>query len=279
MGNFIRSCTGILLLVVSVSANAVLVDLDPATRLLSPGSLFVPPIPDQPPPSVIGVNAGFETGDFTGWNTGSCVDCSVVTGYDWVEGPATTVHYAPTQAANMALVNGHGSDTSGFSFSHTVAGHTVNTTATDGALLTTHITVTATETLYFDWGFFTPDYLPYNDFLMFAVDNGVSIIMADVLSLEEGVFGGGPEYTGDTGWQLNYSWTPGFAFDGTIGWVVSNAEDSFGPPSLLLDNLRIGTTGGPIPVAHSPIPPALWMFGSGLAGLAAIARRRKAVNS
>jgi hypothetical protein len=48
---------------------------------------------------------------------------------------------------------------------------------------------------------------------------------------------------GDTGWQTYTYTADSVGFTGTVGFVVSNVEDSFAYPELLLDNLSHGGGG------------------------------------
>jgi len=47
---------------------------------------------------------------------------------------------------------------------------------------------------------------------------------------------------GDTGWQ-SYAYTASGGFSGTVGFVVSNVNDNYAYPELLLDNLSQGGAG------------------------------------
>ena len=62
-------------------------------------------------------------------------------------------------------------------------------------------------------------------------------------------------------WSSLITSSPGGAFDGKTGnWYMEGTVDAGGP----------GPGPGPV-----PIPAAVWLFGSGLVGLTAVARRRK----
>ena len=84
----------------------------------------------------------------------------------------------------------------------------------------------------------------------------------------------GPTYQGLL--SLNYNFIMGLSADSGTTWIADSGS-SFGVNTALIEfNVSGVNEALVIDVAPVPVPAAVWLFGSGLIGLAGIARRKKA---
>ena len=115
----------------------------------------------------------------------------------------------------------------------------------------------AGDTLSFDWNFNSNDYMPWNDVSIFKASNAagdiVNITLADVKSAGN--------YNA-TGWN-NYTYTFAAAGSGDLAFGVYNVGDTALASQLYVDNIHA-----------TPVPAAVWLFGSGLVGLVGLKKRR-----
>ena len=149
---------------------------------------------------------------------------------------------------------GNVSTTSGYAVL-TSAGSVVNTGAfggTNGSMLSQAVSVKAGQTVSFDFNFSAGDYLPFNDFSLVVGDG--SHLISDVAAVGD---------FGSSGWHT-YSFVSTANFN-SLMFLLSNRLDSSFDSTLFIDNVKIAST---------PIPAAVWLFGSSFVGLMG-ARRKK----
>ena len=162
---------------------------------------------------------GFESGDFTGWNT---LGSAAVVG-------------GGTEGSYMARLIASGSnDGSVESFLGLTAGTLdgFNGNATSAAALTTSFNVSAGDQISYDWYFNATDYLPYNDFAFASLD-GVAIELSDIAAVGN---------YGNSGWQTS-SFTAGSSGLLQLGFGVSNLRDNANDPYLYIDNVMVDGPG------------------------------------
>jgi subtilisin family serine protease len=185
----------------------------------------------EPSPAL---NLGFETGNFTDWNT--IGDARIET---------AAFGSNPTEGEFQALITtgtGALSDTELESFLGLDAGDLDalgNGNATEGsALKLTPITVQAGDTLSFDWNFLTSEFTPdgtYNDFGFVSIASGSVSELADTNS-DFVPFTGG--FASETGYgSFAYEFTTAGTY--TIGLGVTDVSDSAVDSALLVDNFQI----------------------------------------
>lgn len=81
----------------------------------------------------------------------------------------------------------------------------------------------------------------------------------------------GYSYYGDSVYQITSSWGFGQTTAPLEFVFFASGLQGIGDESWGIDNVRIELTGTPAPV---PLPPAIWLLGTGLISLAGIARRK-----
>jgi hypothetical protein len=124
---------------------------------------------------------------------------------------------------------------------------------TNGSILSQAINASAGDTISFSYNFLAGDYLPYNDF---------SLVVGDSNNLLSNIAAVG-DY-GTTGWST-YSFVATANFT-NLFFIISNSGDTAADSSLYIDNVT---------VTNTPIPAAVWLFGSALTGLVGIGKRRQ----
>lgn len=127
--------------------------------------------------------------------------------------------------------------------------------------------VNAGDVISLDWAVDFPDYAPYVDqvFGYGQEPDGTFLIFSS------NVFDGSSK-----GWKT--ATTVPFSVGGfvTVSFGAMNALDTWVSPVLLIDNIYIGPSGkgfAKASLAPVPVPAALWLFGSVIAGF--FARRRR----
>jgi hypothetical protein len=199
------------------------------------------------PAWAVGVNPGFETGDFTGWTVTLPPDgdayAKVLAVFPYNNAQGTITNYYSTEGQDFALVKTDGPE---------------HFTTVSQAF-----TVAAGATLTFDWFFAAMDYLPYNDCAKYQIWRGptcTEIPLASVSTVGN---------HGQTGWR-----TEGYTFltGGLVTFVfgVANGGDNSQDSFAGLDNVRI--------LAPEPIiPEPLTVLGvlAGIGGLGGYFRRRR----
>ena len=136
-----------------------------------------------------------------------------------------------------------------------------NGDATVGSAIKQDISVQAGQILTFDWNFLTNDF--YLDFAFYSIAPA-AIELADTF---DPLVSSSTIFDEETGYS-----TESFIFAATgtytLGFGVVHVGDEAVNSGLLVDN-----------VSAVPVPPALLLLGSGLAGLAVLKRRRESRTS
>ena len=92
-----------------------------------------------------------------------------------------------------------------------------------------------------------------------------------------GSAGGNSTYSDGNGWSyLEYTWTFDSAGGTRDGLMIETRfyDGSSAPETIYIDDLYVSSTGGYI-ASPVPVPAAVWLFGSGLLGLAGLRRKQK----
>jgi hypothetical protein len=130
---------------------------------------------------------------------------------------------------------------------------------TNGSILSQAINASAGDVISFNYNFVGGDYLPYNDF---------SLVVGDATNLLADIVGVGAY--GTTGWRT-FTFTALSNFTNLM-FLVSNSGDTGYDSSLWVDNVTV--SGSP---SNVPVPAAVWLFGSGIAGLMGMRRKKMLV--
>ncbi|MCG5062029.1 MAG: DVUA0089 family protein [Limnoraphis sp. WC205] len=178
-------------------------------------------------------NRGFETADFSDWQT---------TGVTSIE--TSDFGSAPTEGTYQALLSndfGAVSDAELESFLNLTSGtldSLGSADVTEGSAIKQTITVSAGTQLSFDWNYLTNEGIGsfYNDFAFVSIESEDSQILADTFSplntSNTFVF---PQETGYD--SFNYTFEEGGTF--TIGVGVVDVGDTVGNTGLLVDNFSL----------------------------------------
>jgi len=209
------------------------------------------------------INGGFETGDLTGWTlagsgfaTGSGIGVTPPEGsfQGYIE---TTGNLTDPGMAVIASLGVPGSAILALG-----AGTPVN-----GTGLSQSVTVSAGDTLSFDWDFLTDELSEpsmYNDFGFFTISSS-AFLLASRNSSTYDVTSPPPGFEGQTDW-MTQSYTFPSAGTYTIGFGVLNVGDPGYDSALLIDAVMI-------PV---PEPASIVLLASGLSVFVLRQRRRRA---
>ncbi len=208
-------------------------------------------------------NGNFETGDLTGWTSIG------------LTGAATSsIGVTPTEGTYQAYVDNTGNGTVGANIIAAALGLSGPDilalgagAPTVGSAIYQDVSVSAGDTLYFDWNFITDelDELPqYNDFAFFSVDSAAFLLASRNSSTYDTV---SPPlgFDGQTDWSTQ---TYTFTSSGTVrlGFVSFDVYDAGHDSWLLLDAMII----------PAPEPSTLALLAAGLpVGLFLLRRRRK----
>jgi len=200
-------------------------------------------VADAPYLTASTVSAGFETGDFTGWQTlGNTVVSTEFTGFEGypLDSPILPYDYS----SYMAVLGTDGASEADIEAFLGLAPGTLdnqgNGDATVGSTMVFELQVSAGDVVTFDWNFITNDYLPYNDYAVLTI-NGQFIELADVASL--GNTAGNVSETGWTTYTYNVTQTGTL----TIGFAIVDVGDAIVDSALLVDNIQVNY-GSSIPL-------------------------------
>ena len=195
-------------------------------------------------------NAGFETGDLTGWSFSEGFVQVVTFADDATQDPLFGEHYLPTGGSYFAQLTA-GVDVGVYS------------------LLSQTFTLSGTGTVSGDAAFLAFDSAPFND------DGYVRILNADTGALVYSLFASDVNTVGDFGHTDWTHFTSGSLGAGTYtleAGVRNNPEDTDNsvPSELIVDSFSVASQGG------DAVPePAGWMLMiAGFGGLGVMLRRR-----
>lgn len=208
------------------------------------------------------VNGDFETGTLAGWTlvgAGKAADAGIgvsptqgsYQGYIETTGNFTAL--APAVVASLGL--------GGPAIAGLGAG-----TPTNGTGVSQDVTVSAGDTLYFDWNFLSDELnesATYNDFAFFSV-SGSAYLLASRNSSTFDIGSPPAGFDGQTDWST-YSYTFPAAGTYKIGFGVFNVGDTGHNSVLLLDAISI-------PV---PEPAGVALLATGLLAVAFVGSRRR----
>ncbi len=228
--------------------------------LLVTGSLLL-----SNPAHALFINGGFETGDFTGWNisgTGASLSSVISASSPMLIGQTTDID--PYYGSYMARLQ----DLDGY-YHTTTLSQTATISSTD-----------LTETLYVRWGALLVEPSnshPVGDQPKFGINilrNGISIgaFQADALNKQGGGWADYGNYDGEA-WYKTGLFTFGLSSYGvgdtiTVTMTVNDCGWGGHGGAAFLDGI------GTAPLPSVPVPGAIWLLGSGLAGLVGMTRKR-----
>ena len=180
-------------------------------------------------------NGSFETGNFSAWSTNTATLASVVTNTPAGIFSGLPLTYSPTDGNFLAFLS---------------AGLGPFTPTT----LSQTFTAAAGSTLSFDIFFHAGDYLPYNDSGFAILLNGINLFQSDVNTVGN--------YKGTPWTHVSDTLASGGTY--TLQFGVQNWGDNNLPSYLGVDNVVVTT----------PIPAAVYLVGSALAGVFGFSRRK-----
>jgi hypothetical protein len=209
------------------------------------------------------VNGGFETGNLSGWTlvgSGHAADATIgvtptVGSYQgYIETTGNFTALAPAVVASLGL--------SGPAIAGLGAG-----APTNGTGISQDVTVSAGDTLTFDWNFLTDELdesATFNDFAFFSVD-GSAFLLASRNTSTYDIILPPAGFDGQTDWQIgSYTFTAAGTYK--IGFGVFNVGDTGHNSVLLVDAVSL-----PVP---EPSAVVLTGLGAILLALGSVRRAR-----
>ena len=220
------------------------------------------------------VNGGFETGDFTGWQT---LGSTSVVGTFPGQPPGVV---APPQGSFQALISADGAAAAAAdvaTFLGTTVGQlqaaNVPTSAVPlfaGAAIRQTVSVGAGDQISFAWDFLSNEFANdtvFNDaaFLVLSIApaGGAPILLANTFTPGSGPVPDG--FVFQTGYQTFTSAPFAAAADVTVGLAAFNATDAAFESALLVDSFQV--IDNPPPPGEVPEPTSLTLLAIGIAGL------------
>jgi hypothetical protein len=106
-------------------------------------------------------------------------------------------------------------------------------------------------------------------------DNGDGSWNAEVFDVTN-TSGGSITLSNNANFVLGISWNGGANYFGDSGWSLQSSPDTYliNFDGIVQGPRRISGSTLAVDLAPIPVPAAVWLFGSGLLGLVAVARRR-----
>lgn len=218
-----------------------------------------------PESQAVGVtNGSFESGTFEGW---AAIGVTSIATASFGSGPTEGNYQA-------LLTNGTGSvsDAALEAFLGVPAGTLDALSATlpgspnaiEGSAIKQSITVNAGDTVSFDFNFLTNENPPtfFNDFAFVVTQFSTALSHADAAFLPSLTV-----FNLETGFQT-FSETMPSSGTFSLGIGIVDAGDAFFDAALLIDRVSVTSGGMPIPEGGT-----LLLFGTGMAGIAALRRR------
>ncbi|WP_156921725.1 hypothetical protein [Desulfovibrio inopinatus] len=189
-------------------------------------------------------NGDFETGDTDGWTTIPGGNVEVLESYTFSDGTTVTAY----DGNYMAMI---GSETSATNYN--VFNQMIQSTG-------------SSKRLSFAYNFWSYDYYPWDENAFQVLVNGESVLSLGAGDVDSGSSSISLDTTGWTYVTLDLSDYVGLG-NVTIDFMAGDVGDSINRSGVFLDNVSIHAT---------PLPGAVWLFGSAMLGLVGLRQKRAA---